>query len=220
MCSNLEYAGLAQAWSRKLRLILGLVRIPVRDGHRLIFDGRRPVNCYNYTSRSDDDSKLIVVNGVSKQYAMTGFRIGWAVANRNLIKVMGNIQGHQTSGPSALSQQAAVGALTGEQSCVDELRATLQRQRDVLLGCLKSIEGVQVTKPDGTFYAFVDFRRYEPDSLKLAQYLIEEAKVATVPGIAFGMDGFLRISFCGAESDIVEGVARIGSALASYPRQE
>jgi aspartate aminotransferase len=209
--------------------VAGMVELCERRGiyllmddiyHRLIFDGHRPINCYNYASQSDDDSKLIVVNGVSKQYAMTGFRIGWAVANRNLIKVMGNIQGHQTSGPSALSQQAAVGALTGEQSCVDELCATLQRQRDVLLGCLESIEGVQVTKPDGTFYAFVDFRRYEPDSLKLAQYLIAEAKVATVPGIAFGMDGFLRISFCGAESDIVEGVARIRSALASYARQE
>ena len=185
--------------------------------HRLIFDGRQPINCYDYARQTGEDSKLIVVNGVSKQYAMTGFRIGWAVASRKLIKVMGNIQGHQTSGPSALSQQAAVGALTGEQSSVDELRTTLEQHRNVLLDCLSSLEDINVAKPDGAFYSFVDFRHYEQDSLKLAQYLIEEAKVATVPGIAFGMDGFLRISFCGSKNDIVEGIARIRSALASYP---
>jgi aspartate aminotransferase len=185
--------------------------------HRLIFDGRQPINCYDYATQTGEDSNLIVVNGVSKQYAMTGFRIGWAVASRKLIEVMGIIQGHQTSGPSALSQQAAFGALTGDQSSVDTLRATLEEHRNVLLDCLGSIQNINVTRPEGTFYSFVDFRQHEPDSLKLAQYLIEEAKVATVPGIAFGMDGFLRISFCGSKDDIVEGLARIRSALASYP---
>jgi aspartate aminotransferase len=188
--------------------------------HRLIFDGRQPINCYEYTAQTGAESKLIVVNGVSKQYAMTGFRIGWAVASEELIKVMSIIQGHQTSGPSALSQQAALGALNDEGSSVDELRTTLETHRNVLLDCLGSIRDIEVTRPDGTFYSFVDFRQYERDSLKLAQYLIEEAKVVTVPGIAFGMDGFLRISFCGSKDDIVAGVARIGSALASYPRQQ
>lgn len=185
--------------------------------HRLIFDGREPINCYEYAQQTGEDSKLIVVNGVSKQYAMTGFRIGWAVASGKLIKVMGNIQGHQTSGPSALSQSAAVGALTGEQSSVDTLRATLENSRNVLLDRLKSIEGAKVTKPDGTFYSFVDFRHYEPDSMKLAEYLLEEVRVVVVPGIAFGMDGYLRISFCGSISDITQGIERIKPALASYP---
>jgi aspartate aminotransferase len=188
--------------------------------HRLIFDGRQPVNCYDYAKRTGEDSRLIVVNGVSKQYAMTGFRIGWAVAAKELIRVMGNIQGHQTSGPSALSQQAAVGALTGDQSSVEALRVTLEHNRDVLLDRLKSIEGIEVTRPDGTFYSFVDFRRYEHDSVRLAEYLLDEVRVVTVPGIAFGMDGYLRISFCGAESEIREGVERIRQALVRCPARQ
>ncbi len=187
---------------------------------RLVFDGREPVNCYDYAKQTGEDSKLIVVNGVSKQYAMTGFRIGWAIAAKKLIKVMGNIQGHQTSGPSALSQQAAVGALTGDQSSVEALRVTLENNRDVLLDRLKSIEGIKVAKPDGTFYSFVDFRRYERDSVKLAEYLLDEVRVVTVPGVAFGMDGYLRISFCGAQSEIREGVERIRPALVRYPARQ
>jgi len=94
--------------------------------HRLIFDGRRPINCYKYAKDLTENSKLIVINGASKQYAMTGFRIGWAVANKRLIEVMTNIQGHQTSGPSAVTQLAAVGALNGLQSSVESLRMTLR----------------------------------------------------------------------------------------------
>lgn len=185
--------------------------------HRLVFDGLKPINCYDFTRKPVDESNIIVINGVSKQYAMTGFRIGWGVARRDLIKVMSMIQGHQTSGPSALSQHAAVGALKGEQTSVEELRSTLERNRDVLMDCLGAIEGIRVQKPDGTFYSFVDFSRFEQDSLKLAEYLIEKAKVVTVPGVAFGMDGYLRISYCGGQNDIVEGIKRIKQALAAYP---
>ncbi len=84
--------------------------------HRLIFDGRKPVNCYEYAQDLGESSKLIVVNGVSKQYAMTGFRIGWAVGNPELVRVMGTIQGHQTSGPPGVLQKAAVAALNGDQT--------------------------------------------------------------------------------------------------------
>jgi len=186
--------------------------------HRLVFDGQQVVNCYDYARRGIEDSQLIVVNGVSKQYAMTGFRIGWAVAARQLIKVMAMIQGHQTSGPSALSQQAALGALTGEQSSVDELRGTLEHSRDVLLEQLQTIPDIRFAKPGGTFYCLVDFRAYDHDSTKLAQFLLERAQVVTIPGAAFGLDGHLRISFCGARDDIVQGIARIRAALAEYPR--
>ena len=183
---------------------------------RLIFDGRKAVNCYDFAADLNDNSKLIVVNGVSKQYAMTGFRLGWAVASGPLIQVMSRIQGHQTSGASALSQQAAIGALTGEQSSVDSLRTTLENNRDVLIERLRAIEGVQVAKPGGTFYCLADFRHYEADSAKLAQYLLEEALVVTIPGVAFGLDGHLRISFCGSIGDITQGVERIKLALKSY----
>ena len=177
--------------------------------HRLIFDGRKPINCYEFAKKKGDNSKLIVVNGVSKQYAMTGFRIGWAVANRKLVEVMSNIQGHQTSGPSSLLQWAAVGALNGLQSCVESLRLTLENNRNVLVSRLQTIDGVKVSKPDGTFYSFADFRAYEKNSTKLAERLLEKVMVVTVPGVEFGMDGHLRISFCGTIKDITEGVERI-----------
>ena len=94
----------------------GLCLIMDDTYNRLIFDGRSPSNCYQYAGDHSENSKLIVVNGVSKMYAMTGFRIGWAVGNKQLIKAMGNIQSQQTSGPAAPSQWAAVGALNGVQS--------------------------------------------------------------------------------------------------------
>ena len=177
--------------------------------HRLIFDGRRPINCYEFAKKKSENSKLIVVNGVSKQYAMTGFRIGWAVANRKLVEVMSNIQGHQTSGPSSLLQWAAVGALNGLQSSVESLRLTLENNRNVLISRLRTIDGVRVVNPDGTFYCFADFRAYEKNSTKLAERLLSKVMVVTVPGIEFGMDGHLRISFCGTIKDITEGVERI-----------
>jgi aspartate aminotransferase len=177
--------------------------------HRLIFDGRKPVNCYEFARKKGENSKLIVINGVSKQYAMTGFRIGWAVANRKLVETMNNIQGHQTSGPSALLQWAAVGALNGVQSSVESLRLTLENNRNILVDRLRTIEGVRVCKPDGTFYSFVDFTAYEKNSQKLAERLLEKVMVVAVPGIEFGLDGHLRISFCGTVKELTEGVERI-----------
>jgi aspartate aminotransferase len=181
--------------------------------HRLIFDGKKPINCYKYAKKLDENSKLIVINGVSKQYAMTGFRIGWAVGNKKLIEAMSNIQGHQTSGPSVLLQKAAVGAINGIQSGVESLRATLENNRNVMIDLLKSFEGVKVTKPDGTFYCFADFSAYEKSSNKLSEFLIDKVQVLTVPGAEFGMEGYLRLSYCGAIKDITEGIERMKWAL-------
>lgn len=181
--------------------------------HRLVFDNRRPINCYNYTKNLSENSKLILINGVSKLYAMTGFRIGWAVANKKLIEVMSNIQGHQTSGPSILLQKAAVGALNGLQSGVENLRLTLENNRNVMISHLNAFEGVRVTKPDGTFYCFADFSNYEKNSTKLSNFLIEKVQVLTVPGAEFGMEGFLRLSYCGSIKDITEGIERMKWAL-------
>ncbi|PIP53632.1 MAG: aminotransferase [Bacteroidetes bacterium CG23_combo_of_CG06-09_8_20_14_all_32_9] len=177
--------------------------------HRLIFDGIKVANPYDYTKQDIENSKLIVINGVSKQYAMTGFRIGWAVANKNLIRVMSNIQGHQTSGPSILMQKAAIGAINGIQSCVESLRLTLQNNRNVLIKYLKTIDGVKIFVPQGTFYSFVDFSAYIKNSTELSKMLLDKVRVLTVPGIEFGAEGYLRISFCGTIKDITEGVERI-----------
>ena len=181
--------------------------------HRLIFDGRRPINCYKYAKDLTENSKLIVINGASKQYAMTGFRIGWAVANKRLIEVMTNIQGHQTSGPSAVTQLAAVGALNGLQSSVESLRMTLENNRNIMMDRLQAFDGVKVTKPDGTFYCFADFSHYNKNSTKLANFLLDKVRVATVPGIEFGLEGYLRLSTCGSVKDITEGIERIKWAL-------
>jgi aspartate aminotransferase len=144
---------------------------------------------------------------------MTGFRIGWAVGNKKLIEVMTNIQGHQTSGPSVVMQRAAVGALNGPQNGVEALRTTLENNRNVLIDRLKTFEGVHVTKPDGTFYCFADFRNYGKDSTKLAKLLLDKVWVVTVPGVEFGMEGYLRISYCGTIKDVTEGVERMKWAL-------
>jgi len=181
--------------------------------HRLIFDGKKIINPYDYAKNLDDNSKLIIVNGVSKQYAMTGYRIGWAVGNTKVIEAMANIQGHQTSGPSVLLQKAAVGAINGVQSSVESLRVTLENNRNVMIDLLNSFEGVKVTKPDGTFYCLADFRVYGKDSNKLSSFLIDKVQVLTVPGAEFGMEGYLRLSYCGSIKDITEGIERMKWAL-------
>jgi aspartate aminotransferase len=182
--------------------------------NRLIFDGRTPSNCYRFSGVHNlDSSKLVVINCVSKMYAMTGFRIGWAIGNRELIRAMANIQSQETSGPAAPSQWAAVGALNGVQSSIESLRLILENNRNVLMTRLSTIPGVKVTKPGGTFYTFPDFSAYEKDSGKLSRFLLDKVRVVTVPGREFGMEGRLRVSFCGTLKDITEGVERIKWAL-------
>ena len=181
--------------------------------NRLVFEGKSAPVCYDYTDAPLEQSKLVVINGVSKMYAMTGFRIGWAVANKELVEAMATVQSQQTSGPSAPSQWAAVGALNGVQSSVENLRMTLENNRNVMIDRLRAIDGVQVTKPDGTFYCFPDFSAYMKDSQKLANFLLEKVRVVTVPGKEFGFEGHLRLSYCGTIRDITEGLERIQWAL-------
>jgi aspartate aminotransferase len=181
--------------------------------NRLVFDGRQPVNCYDFSRQDVDESKLVVINCVSKMYAMTGFRIGWAVGARPLIQAMTTIQSQQTSGPATPSQWAAVGALNGVQNSVEALRLNLQNNRDILLDRLRAFPGIQVAKPEGAFYCFPDFSNYEKNSQKLAEFLLNKVRVVTVPGKEFGMEGRLRLSFCGTVKEITEGVDRIRWAL-------
>ncbi|HZT33494.1 MAG TPA: pyridoxal phosphate-dependent aminotransferase [Bryobacteraceae bacterium] len=191
----------------------GLYLIMDDTYNRLVFDGQAPINCYDFANDHTETSNLVVVNCVSKMYAMTGFRIGWAVGSRDVIKAMTNIQSQQTSGPSVPAQWAAVGALNGVQSSIESLRVTLENNRNVMVARFKAFNGVSVTKPGGTFYCFPDFSAYMRDSQKLARLLLDKVRVVTVPGREFGMEGHLRISFCGSTKEIVEGVERIKWAL-------
>jgi len=182
--------------------------------NRLLFDGRKPTNCYQFANNGNlDSSKLILINCVSKMYAMTGFRIGWAIGNKALIRAMTNIQSQETSGPATPSQWAAVGALNGIQSSIESLRLTLENNRNVMMARLGAFPGVRVVKPGGTFYCFPDFSAYEKDSGKLARLLLDKVRVVTVPGREFGLEGHLRLSYCGALKEVTEGVERIKWAL-------
>jgi aspartate aminotransferase len=181
--------------------------------NRLVFDGQKAPNPYESAKDTGESSRLVIVQGVSKMYAMTGFRIGWAVGNRELVEAMTNIQSHQTSGPVTVSQWAAVGAMSGVQTSIESLRLTLENQRNVMLERLQTIPGVHVTKPNGTFYCFPDFSAYMTDSQKLAELLLARVRVVTVPGKEFGMDGHLRLSYCGTIKEIMDGLERIKWAL-------
>jgi aspartate aminotransferase len=181
--------------------------------NQLVFDEKRAPNSYEFMKTPLEQSKLVVINGVSKMYAMTGFRIGWAIGNKSLIEAMATIQSQQTSGPSSPAQWAAVGALNGVQSPVESLRVTLENNRNVMVDRLKAFDGVQLHKPDGTFYCFPDFSAYMKDSQKLSNFLLEKVRVVTVPGKEFGFEGHLRLSYCGTIRDITEGLDRIKWAL-------
>jgi aspartate aminotransferase len=177
--------------------------------HRLVFDGREFVHAYMCTDRPVDESKVVILNGVSKQYAMTGFRIGWAVGPKDLIRAMANIQSHQSGNPCSLSQHAAVAAIHGAQGSVGTLRKTLEANRDVMVEKLQEIPGLEVARPEGTFYCFADFRNFDTDSTRLAARLLDRVQVVTVPGVEFGMEGYLRLSYCGPVEDAIEGARRI-----------
>jgi aspartate aminotransferase len=203
-------------------LIAGLVALCEERGvhlimddiyHRLVFDGVRPPSAYAYTDLDVDESPVIVVNGVSKLYGMTGFRVGWTIAPRELVEVMKNVQAQTTSCPAAISMAAAEGALTGVQSTVENLRLGIQNHRDVMLQELRAFEGVHVTKPLGTFYCLPDFSAFSHDSEELSRFLLDKALVVTVPGKEFGAEGHLRLSYCGSTKDVTEGVRRIRWAL-------
>lgn len=188
--------------------------------HKLVFDGTVAVPGYRYTDRDIENSKVLVVNGVSKLYGMTGFRIGWVIANRRLVEVMTNVQAQMTSCPASVLQAAAEGALTGIQSIVEGLRLTIENNRNVIMQELRSFNDIRVVRPQGTFYCLPDFRAYSNDSVELSNFLLKTALVVTVPGKEFGMEGYLRLSYAGSVKDITEGVARMKWALdPSSPRE-
>ena len=182
--------------------------------HKLIFDRKQPVSPFQFTCKDIENTRLVIVNGVSKVYGMTGFRIGWVVAGRKLVEVMTNIQAQTTSCVSVVLQAAAEGALTGVQSVVESLRLTIENNRDVMMQELKTFNDIRVTKPDGTFYCLPDFRAYNNDSVALSNFLLRKALVVTVPGKEFGMEGYLRLSYAGSVKDVTEGVERMKWALA------
>ncbi len=181
--------------------------------HKLVFDGNQAIPAYEFTHKDIESTMVIAVNGVSKSYGMTGFRIGWTIANRKLVEVMNNIQSQTTSGTSVLLQAGAEGALTGVQSVVESLRLTFENNRNVIMQELRSFNDIKVIKPEGAFYCLPDFRAYSNDSVELSKFILKKALVVTIPGKDFGMEGHLRLSFAGSIKDIITAIERIKWAL-------
>ena len=175
----------------------------------------------------DVDAKLmdqtIVLNGVSKSFAMTGWRIGYSAGPEHIIKAMNKIQSQSTSNPCAPAQYAALAALTGPQDFPGTMKEAFLPRRDFFVNDLESIEGVSCVNPNGAFYVFPNFSAYFgksfnektiDNSVAMADYFLDEAKVASVPGAAFGADDFIRFSFATSMEVIQKGMERIREALA------
>lgn len=163
--------------------------------------------------------RAIVMNGVSKAYAMTGWRIGYAGGPKDLIKAMSKIQSQSTSGAATISQMAAEAALTGDQQCVDDMVAAFKKRHDFVVAALNDLPGVRCLRSDGTFYSFPDFSEAiarldgVEDDVSLSEYLIEKANVALVPGSAFGAPGHLRLSYATSMENLEKALDRIAGAL-------
>jgi aspartate/methionine/tyrosine aminotransferase len=165
----------------------------------------------------------VVVNGVAKTYAMTGWRVGWLIAPPDLAAAATNLQSHATSNVSNVAQRAALAAVTGDLSAVAEMKAAFDRRRRTIVSMLNEIEGVLCPAPEGAFYAYPSVkgllgREYDgrliDSSADLAEYILEEAEVAVVPGEAFGTPGYVRLSYALGDDALVEGITRLQKLFA------
>jgi len=183
----------------------------------IMFEGHQFTNILNACPELYE--RTIVLNGVSKAYSMTGWRIGYAGGPQPLIKAMTNIQSQSTSNPSSISQAAAAAALTGDQACVEAMRMAFEERHDFVISALNRIEGISCLPSAGTFFCFpcvqeaIDSLLGIDDDIALAQYLLDKAGVALVPGSAFGGQGHVRISFATSMDTLQEAVKRIAAAI-------
>jgi aspartate aminotransferase len=166
----------------------------------------------------------VVLNGVAKTYAMTGWRVGWMIGPADVIKAATNLQSHATSNVCNVAQAAALTAVSGDLSAVAQMRAAFDRRRKVMAAMLNEVPGMVCPLPEGAFYCYpsvrallgLDVAGQRPQtSSQLAEILLDEADVAVVPGEAFGTDGYFRLSYALGDADLEEGVARIVKLLSS-----
>ncbi|QNE19073.1 pyridoxal phosphate-dependent aminotransferase [Kribbella qitaiheensis] len=167
-------------------------------------------------------NQTVVLNGVAKTYAMTGWRVGWMIGPKDVIKAATNLQSHQTSNVCNVAQRAAIAALTGDLTAVDEMKVAFDRRRKLMVSMLNDIPGIECPEPTGAFYAYPSVKgvfgreingRTANTSTDLAAIILDEAEVAVVPGEAFGAPGYLRLSYALGDEDLVEGVSRIAKLL-------
>lgn len=183
---------------------------------KLVYDGEKHVCISSFNQEVKD--LTILINGVSKAYAMTGWRIGYAAAHEDIVKVMSNLQSHATSNPCSISQYASIEAICGNQDSVEEMKKHFVARRNYMVETINSIEGLSCNKPQGAFYVMVNFTKLLGktfngkvinSSLDFANLLLDDGKVAVVPGIAFGDDKYVRLSYATSMENIENGLQRI-----------
>ncbi len=184
----------------------------------MVYDGAEHVSIASLEGMKE---RVVTVNGFSKAYSMTGWRIGYAAGPREVIKAMTRLQAHSVSNVTSFVQRAAIEALRGSQEEVKRMVEAFDQRRRYMVEELRSIPRVSCVMPRGAFYAFPNFSAYDRDSFRLANYLLDKAGVATVPGAAFGSEGegYLRLSYATSMENIREGIARIKRALERYPKK-
>jgi len=228
-CSNYPSNSVGSVFYRENLEAIG--RLALERGFFLISDEiyeKLVYDEYNHVSIASMDNafkeKTIICHGVSKTYAMTGWRIGYSAGPAAIIKAMGNIQSQSTSNPTSISQMAALAALGGKQDFISTMVAEFKKRKDFLVSSLREIEGVTCYDPRGAFYVFPNFnvvlgRKYKgrvvDSSTTLTEILLDEFHTAVVPGIEFGKEGYLRLSFATSMDVIKKGVERIKKAVAS-----
>jgi aspartate aminotransferase len=174
---------------------------------KLIYDGRRH---HSIASLGKDIYDLtITVNGVSKSYSMTGWRIGYAAGPADVMKAIGNLQSHATSNPASISQKATLAALSQDQSFIEDMRKEYEKRRDYMITRVSAMKNVSCFKPGGAFYLFCDISKTRNNSIKTANALLDQAKVAVIPGGPFGADDYIRLSFATGMETIMKGMDRM-----------
>lgn len=189
---------------------------------KLIYDGEDHISI---ASLNDDIKSLtILINGVSKAYAMTGWRIGYAAADEKIIKIMSNIQSHTTSNPSSISQYASVEALSGNQESLAVMKVEFNKRRKAMAKLINSINGISCTIPKGAFYIMLNYSQLKGEriedveintSMDFANLLLDKCKVAVVPGVAFGDDDYVRLSYATSLENIISALGRVKDLLGS-----
>ena len=187
---------------------------------KLIYDGEEHVSIASLSE--DAYERTIVINGLSKTYAMTGWRVGYTASSTKLAKVMSSVQSHMTSNVCSISQYAALEALTGPQDSINMMKNAFEERRNFMMKKLEGIDEVSFIKPQGAFYIMVDITYFIGksingikinNSIEFAKILLEEEKVAVIPGAAFGLENFIRLSYATSMEVIEEGLDRIKSFL-------
>lgn len=183
---------------------------------KLIYDNKEHVSIASLSK--DAFNRTIVINGLSKSYAMTGWRIGYAAGPKEIIKLMVSIQSHVTSNPNSITQYAAVEALNGPQNEIEEMIKVFEKRRNLMVDRISQMDNLSIIKPEGAFYVMINIEKYIgktvngeiiKDSLDFSRILLEEEKVAVIPGSAFGLDNYIRLSYATSEELILKGLDRI-----------